>query len=60
MKDEGKKMFGKFLIRHWLTIIMVFICLGLVVWTWLALQDMRAASQSLGLFGSVMHLQTAL
>jgi hypothetical protein len=53
-------MMGKFLIRHWLTIIMVLVCLVLIVWTWLALQDLLAASQSLGITGSVMPYQAVL
>ena len=53
-------MMIKFLRQHWLTIILVFICLGLAVWTWVAFQDMLTASQSLGLFGKVVHFQAVL
>jgi len=47
-------MLGKFLIHHWLTIVMLFVCLALVVWVFLAIRDVFAASQSLGLFGKTM------
>jgi DNA-binding transcriptional regulator of glucitol operon len=58
MKDEhsykchetrGGKMVGKFLIRHWLTILMLFVCLALAVWAWLAYQDALTGLQLLGL-----------
>ena len=53
-------MMGKFLIRHWLTIVMVLVCLVLIVWTWLAFQDLLAASQAPGLIGKVIVYQAVL
>jgi hypothetical protein len=59
MKDEGGTM-GKFLIRHWLTIVMMLVCLVLIVWTWLAFQDLLAASHAPGLIGKVIVYQAVL
>jgi hypothetical protein len=51
---------GKFLIRYWLTIVMLIVCLGLAVWAWLAFRDVLTGFQSLGLTGRMITYQAVL